>query len=131
MALREKPFSFTWMLVSMGVFVGVELILGGLVGTYLTGRYMSHNLSFMLQGLLNLSSYFLGGLLVGVISPGIRIREPATGAALAIGAMFTLTVFTPYSFMRFSGAKLIIGGVIAYVLALSGARIGEKLTGNL
>lgn len=115
----------------MAIFVGVELVLGGLVGQYVVGRYMSHNLRFALQGILNLSSYFVGGFIVGGISPGIRIREPAVGAALAIAVMFGLTMFTPYSFIRFSMYKLLIGGGLAYVLALSGARLGEKFTGNL
>lgn len=42
-----------------------------------------------MQGVLNLSSYLIGGFIIGLISPGIRIREPGVGAFLAIaGAMW-------------------------------------------
>jgi len=129
--MSERPFSFAWMLASLGIFIGTELILGGLVGEYVVGRYASISLKFMLQGLLNLVSYFIGGLIIGVVSPGVRIREPAAGAFLAVALMLSMSLFTPYSFIRFSVPKLLVGGAIAYVLALTGARLGEKLTGQL
>ena len=89
---------------------------------------MSMGLRFMLQGSLQLVSFLIGGFIIGVISPGIRITEPAVGAALSVAIMLTLTVFTPYSFIHFSLTKLLIGGVIAFALALIGARFGEKIT---
>ncbi len=125
-----KPFSWKWVVISMVIFVGFELLLGGLVGEVLLGRYQSLATAFLLQGLLNLSGYFVGGIIVGVISPNVRIHEPAVGAFGAVALMFALTTFTPYSFIRFSTAKLVIGGGIAFVLALTGAKIGEKITGN-
>ena len=84
----------------------------------------------MVQGLLNLISYFIGGFIIGLISPGIRIYEPAVGAFLSVLVMLVLTFFTPYSFLHFSLLKVIIGGGIAFFLALSGAKLGEKLAGN-
>lgn len=119
------------MLASLAIFIGTELVLGGLVGEYIVGRYASISLKFLLQGLLNLTSYFLGGIIIGAISPGVRIREPAAGAFLAVALMLGMTLFTPYSFIRFSLPKLLIGGAIAYLLALTGARLGEKITGQL
>lgn len=114
----------------MVIFIGIELILGGLVGELIVGRYVSHSLRFLLQGILNLASYFVGGLIVGVISPGLRIREPAVGAFFSVALMLSLSLFTPYSFIQFSLTKMLIGGLIAFVLALIGAELGEKITGN-
>ena len=128
--MSKRPFSMKWMLISMVIFIGTELVLGGLVGEYLLGRYMSISLKFTLQGLLNLVSYFIGGLVVGFISPGLRISEPAVGAFLSVGIMLTLTQLTPYRFMDFSLTKLIIGGFIACFLAFVGAELGERLSGN-
>jgi hypothetical protein len=91
---------------------------------------MSLSLRFTLQGLLNLVSYFIGGLIIGLISPGLRIHEPAAGAFLSVTLMLSLTLFTPYSFIRFSLTKMLIGGAIAFWLALLGARLGEKIAGN-
>ncbi len=130
MRIVHREFSKTWMFISFAVFIISEIVLGGLVGNVVIGRYMSFHLHFMLQGLLNLISYFIGGFIIGLISPGIRIYEPAAGAFLSVAVMLLLTIFTPYSFFHFSLTKLIIGGLIAFFLALSGAKLGEKTAGN-
>jgi hypothetical protein len=123
---RTQPFSWVWVFISMALFVGSELVLGGLVGGLLVGRFTSIGLRFMLQGVLYLISFFAGGLVIGVISPRVRILEPAVGAALTVALMLTVTIFTPYSFIHFSTSKLLVGGA----MALTGARLGERLTGN-
>ncbi len=101
----DRPFSTKWMFASVAVFIGIELLLGGIVGEVVVGRFMSLSLRFMLQGSLNLISFLIGGFVIGVISPGIRIREPATGAFFSVALMLTLSIFTPYSFIRFSVSK--------------------------
>ena len=126
----DRPFSTTWMLASMAIFTGAELLLGGLVGEVVAGRFMSLSLRFLLQGLLNLASYFIGGFIIGAISPGLRIHEPAAGAFLSVALMLCVSLFTPYSFIRFSMTKMIIGGAIAFCLALAGAKLGERVTGH-
>lgn len=126
----EQSFSKKWMFASVAIFIGVELILGGLVGNVVVGRFLSRSLYFILQGVLNLVSFFIGGFIIGLISPGIRIREPAVGAFLSVSIMLCLSIFTPYSFIHFSLTKMLVGGVIAFSLALVGARLGEKIVGN-
>jgi hypothetical protein len=127
---NHELFSKKWMLISMAIFIGIELFLGGLIGNLLVGRFMSISLKFLLQGLLNLVSFFIGGFVIGLISPGIRIHEPAVGAFLSVSLMLCITFFTPYSFIHFSFTKVIIGGAIAFFLALSGAKLGERVIGN-
>lgn len=114
----------------MLIFIVLELALGQLVADFVVGKYKSMHLAFLLKGLLNLASYFLGGLIVGLISPGIRLLEPALGAFLSLALMLSITFFTPYSFLHFSMSKLVIGGIIAFFLAITGAKIGEQLSGN-
>jgi hypothetical protein len=126
----HQPFSIKWVVLSMIVFITVELILGGLVGNLIVGKFTSINLKFTLQGVLNLSSYLIGGFIVGLVSPGIRIHEPGVGAFLAIALMLTLTLFTPFAFIQFSPMKLLLGGGIAFCLAIAGAMWGERLAGN-
>ena len=118
------------MLTSMVIFLVVELFIGGLIGNFIVGRFVSFSLRFMLQGLLNLVSFFIGGFIIGLISPGIRIHEPAVGAFLSVSIMLCLSLFTPYSFIHFSFTKMLIGGAVAFFLALAGARLGEKVAGN-
>lgn len=127
---ESRPFAKSWMFASMGVFIAVELVLGGLVGEVLVGRFASVGLRFMLQGSLYVVSFFVGGFVIGLISPGLRVREPAVGAFLSVALMLVMSVFTPYSFIRFSLQKMLVGGAIAFLLALAGARLGERLTGN-
>ena len=126
----SQPFSKKWMLFSMLIFIVTEIVLGIWVGKAVAGRYTSISLSFMVQGLLNLVSYFVGGFTIGLISPGLRIYEPAAGAFLCVALMLAVSFFTPYRFIQFSIAKMLIGGGIAFCLALAGARLGERLSGN-
>jgi len=130
MRYTDRSFSKPWMFISFFIFIAVELTLGGFVGGVVVGKYMSIHLHFMMQGLLNLISYLIGGFIIGIISPGIRIYEPAAGAFLSVLVMLLLTFFTPYSFIHFSMTKVIIGGGIAFFLALTGAKFGERIMGN-
>lgn len=125
---NQNSFSKKWMILSMVIFIIAEVLIGGLVGNLIGGSYMSMGLRFLIQGILQLISFFVGGFFIGVISPGIRIKEPAVGAFLSVAIMLVLTFFTPYSFIHFSITKVIIGGVIAFGLALIGARMGERVT---
>ena len=115
----------------MVVFIGVELTVSTLVGRALLANAMSVSLNFTLRGLLHVSSFFVGGFLIGVVSPRLRMWEPAVGAFCAVLLMFLLTAFVPNVFVRFEGGKLMMAGSFALVLALVGARLGEKLTGDL
>ena len=98
----ERPFSLKWALLSAGVFLVSQLLLGYLVADLVQGTRASLHTRFLTEAILNLSSYFLGGIVVGLISPGIRINEPAVGAFACVAAMFVVTVFTPLSFVSFS-----------------------------
>ena len=124
---ETQPFSKKWVLASTAIFVAVALFLGGLIGNLVAGTFMS---LYLLQPLLILISFFIGGFIIGLISPGIRIFEPALGAFLSVALMLCLSFFTPYSFIQFSMTKMLIGGGIAFFLALTGARAGEKIAGN-
>ncbi|HIG18348.1 MAG TPA: hypothetical protein EYQ31_14310 [Candidatus Handelsmanbacteria bacterium] len=123
-------FSMKWVLFSVLIYITAEIVLGLWVGGVVVGKYISISLRFMLQGLLNLASYFVGGFIIGLISPGLRIYEPAAGAFLAVSLTLLLSFFTPYSFIQFSMTKMLLGGGIAFFLALAGARLGERLCGN-
>ncbi len=127
---NKEIFSKKWMFISMAIFIAVELFLGGFIGRVILGKFISISLFFLVQGILHLTSYFIGGFIIGVISPGKRIYEPAAGAFLAVAIMLGFSIFTPFSFIRFSLTKMLIGGAVAFFLALTGARMGERLMGN-
>ena len=81
-----------------------------------------------MQGLCNVGSYFVGGLLIGLISPGIRIYEPAAGAFLAVAGTLILTVFSPHLF-GFSMPDDCRGPCCLFP-GFTGAKLGERITGN-
>jgi hypothetical protein len=126
----NQPFSWKWTAISFVVFVLMETVIGAVIGQFIVGKYVSHNLQFLMQGLCNVGSYFVGGFVIGLVSPGLRIYEPAAGAFLAVAGTLILTVFSPFTFLAFSMPKMIIGGAIAFFLAMTGAKIGERLSGN-
>ena len=128
---QYRSFSWRWTIASALIFIVAELVLGGLVGQLVVGRFMSLGLRFLLQGVLHLASFLVGGFIVGLISPGVRTSEPAVGAFLSVALMLALSLFTPYSFIRFSLTKMLIGGGIAIMLALAGARLAERIVGNI
>ena len=126
----KQEFSWKWTAISFVVFVLMETVIGAVIGQFIVGKYVSHNLQFLMQGLCNVGSYFVGGFVIGLVSPGLRIYEPAAGAFLAVAGTLILTVFSPFTFLAFSMPKMIIGGAIAFFLAMTGAKIGERLSGN-
>ena len=126
----KQEFSWKWTAISFGVFVLMETVIGAVIGQFIVGKYVSHNLQFLMQGLCNVGSYFVGGFIIGLVSPGLRIYEPAAGAFLAVAGTLILTVFSPFTFLAFSMPKMMIGGAIAFFLAMTGAKMGERLSGN-
>lgn len=127
----DREFSWGWVGGAFVVFIAVELVIGGLIGEVLLGRYRSISLGFTLQGLLHVASFLIGGFLVGVVSPGKRLMEPAVAAFGSVLFMFVLTVFTPYAWFVFSTDRVIVGGGLAFLLALAGAWFGERVTGQV
>jgi hypothetical protein len=125
---QNQPFSLGWVLGSMVVFVIAQLLLAVVVGQILIGGRIPYGLQQIVQGLLALVSYFVGGFIIGVISPKIRIIEPALGAFLSIFLVVFVSFVMPNSYIHFDWQRLIVGGIIAFALALYGATLGEKLT---
>jgi hypothetical protein len=126
----QRPVSKPWIAISILIFMALELLLGGLVSDMLEGRTTSHMLKLRIELALSLLSFLFGGFLVGVFSPGPRLVEPAVGAAVTVVFTFLISFFTPVAFLQASGGRILIGGVMAFGVALFGAHFGEKLTGN-
>lgn len=126
---EQEPFSWTWTFISILIFGVAQVGLGWLAGTYLfTGQYLTENMRYFVEGSINLASYFLSGLLIGVISPRVRLLEPALGAAIVVVATLSVGLFTPNRLLGMGPMKLLIGGGLAFGLALWGAWIGERFT---
>jgi hypothetical protein len=120
-----------WIIISLVIFIAIELFLGGFVGPLISGRFIGHVFFMKIEMILMLISYFFGGLIVGLISPDIRIVEPAVGAGLAVFFTCAYSFFTPVRFYGFSIDRVLLGAIIAFVLALVGADLGERIAARL
>ena len=76
---------------------------------------------------LPLAGFFVGGLLTGRLSPGRTLVEPALGAAFAIIGKMLFHVARG----EIGVGEMLIGTSIAFVLALGGAWVGEKMQGTV
>lgn len=127
----HRPFSTRWVWMSMFAFIAAEIVVGGVLGELILGRMLSMNTSFLLQGLLNMAGFVIGGFAIGLLSPGRRIAEPAVGAACTMMLLAVTALFVPYRFLGYSSSGFIVAAAIAAALGAGGAFSGEKLTGNL
>ena len=129
---QSQPFSTWWMIASVIIFTAMEIVIAIVIAPAIfAGRLASPMLQIRLEMLMHLGSFLLGGLFVGIISPRVRMMEPAVGAIIAVALVFLMSVFMPHSFMHWSWTKIAIGGGIAFALALFGAYTGEKWMGNI
>ncbi len=126
----KQPPSVRWIAASVVIFVVLELLLGGWVAQMLAGRQVSHMLSLRIELAMSLTAFFGGGLVVGLISPGPRLVEPAVGAAISVVFTFLIAFFTPVTLLAADPGRMFVGGLCAFIIALFGAHLGERITGN-
>ncbi|MCB9664508.1 MAG: hypothetical protein H6732_10355 [Alphaproteobacteria bacterium] len=125
-----RPLSWTWVGISFLLFTVCEVLLGFVVGEWLLGGFTSHMLRLRMELFVSLGSYLLGGFVVGLVSPGLRLLEPAVGAALSVVVTYGIAWFTPVWWYRQPGAGMLVGAVIAFGVGLYGAHLGERVAGN-
>lgn len=128
---NRAPFSWGWVWLSFVLFVLVQTLLGHLAGKYLLQGYQTGHTRYLVEGGINLSSYYLGGFAIGFFSIKVRLLEPAVAAAFAMLACLSVGWFTPVVFYQFGMSKFLLGGLLAAGLAYSGAFSAERLTGQV
>lgn len=129
MTARE-PLSKGWIVGSYVLFLLVEVALGTVLAPLISG-FVSRAMALRVEVILILGSYYAGGYLVGLLSPKVRLTEPALAAALAVVTTFLYSVFTPLSFYRMDPTKLAIACIVAFFVALVGADGGERTAARL
>lgn len=122
-----KHFSWAWMLASLVVFIIAEIAIAGLFQTNLFWSFIPQSFRFLVEIVSFAISFLVGGMIVGLVSPSIRVLEPAIAAFFSVIILLSNGFFTPHGFADFSVIKMLIGGSIAFALAMSGARLGEKI----
>lgn len=111
------------------VFVGVLVMVGGHVLAYLLlgARVVAlvekePMVAFAITGGVALAIYFAGGLVVGRLSPGQTIEEPAIAGVIGLVVLFGLQLLV--GMLNLFG--LIIGAPFCFVMAYAGGWVGEK-----
>jgi hypothetical protein len=129
---QTHPFSTRWVVASVLIYTAMEIgIALFLAPAIFAGRLASPMLQMRMQMIMHLASFYVGGVVVGVISPGVRLTEPALGAFFAVMIVFLMSFFMPHSFMHFDLTKILVGGGIGFGLGLAGAWTGERIMGNV
>lgn len=130
----RKPravFSTGWMIASIVAFSAMEVLIGGYIGPAIAGRWVSHVFMLRLEVMLVLSSYLVGGFLIGFFSPTVRVFEPIAGAFIAAVLPFLIGILSPSRFYLASTQRLCMAGALAGFIAYVGADAGERLCGML
>ncbi|AHC15714.1 hypothetical protein L21SP2_2361 [Salinispira pacifica] len=112
-------FDLKWMLISLAVLLVAQVAVTAVFKIF---GILTLGIGFFLFFLVKPLAYFIGGYITGRLSPGITIREPAVGAVIIAvgGVLLERGIFGPG--MLFS---LILSAIVAYAVALFGARLGE------
>ena len=120
-AMAAQTIDWKWVAIGVVILLAVQLALSIAFGVF---GLMTLGFGFLLFVILKPITWFLGGLVTGYVSPGITIREPAIAAIIisVVGILFDAS--------RSAGGRVlgvIISSVIALVLAIAGAQIGERM----
>lgn len=129
--MQSSSFSWVWVAIAFVIFIATEILIGGLIGGVVTGSFITESTRYRIEVLLLLASFLVGGFLIGVITPRVRLFEPAVAAFLSIVVTFLYALFVPLRWYEFLGGRVFAGGFIAFLIALGGAYAGEKLTGSI
>lgn len=118
--MSSTTIDWKWVLIGFLILLVVQVVVRV---AFVAFGILTLGFGFLLFMIVRPLSYFIAGIITGAASPGITLREPAIAAAvMAVGG----TLFDARS--AFSGRLLwmILSAVIAFFLALAGARIGER-----
>lgn len=121
-----SPPAFSWFWVWTTVLAFV------FCNTALRGMFSGNSMHGMLlvEALINIATYYLGGLVVGFVSPSSRTLETATAGIISTLLVLTVGMWLPVSFLSASLGKIAFLGAVAALLAASGADNGRRLKGR-
>lgn len=137
--LEEPGFDWRWMaggtviitLAALGFLYGINEALGGEVVTWTLSRRF-----FLLITIVSFS-FFVGGILVGRMSAGVTLKEPAAAGAVAclvvffVAKNFVWAGAQGYRIYDVKVAYLVLMLPVCVGLAYVGGWVGEKWQGTI
>jgi hypothetical protein len=128
----SQPFSMGWAIASVIIFTVLEIAIAVAIAPLsLAAHLASRMVQMRIEMLMHLLSFYVGGIFVGIISPRVRLVEPAVGAFCSVALVFMISFFMPTWYLHFRFSQMLVGGLIAFGLAIAGAYTGEKWMGNV
>lgn len=124
-ASQQDTFEWKWVFISLFIY----LVLQGLVLAALPLVISAYDPQGLPGLLISAALWFVGGIVVGFVSPGKTFVEPAVGALFAV----VPTVAYLYSIAdvrQLSMPAYLVGGLLGVMITMLGAFIGEKLQGG-
>jgi hypothetical protein len=120
---QQDHFEWRWALMACGVYLAAQLVI--LVGLpFVISSFDPQGLPGLL---ISVAVWFVGGIVVGMVSPGKTFVEPAIGALMAvIPTVSYLAITTPDGFQP-TLLAYIVTALLGVMIALFGAFLGEKL----
>lgn len=123
---QQEGFAIKWAAVAFAIYLVLPAIVLALLPLVISS-YDPQGFSALM---IALGLWFVGGVIVGWLSPGKTFIEPAVGALSAvIPTIWYIVAITPEGF-ELSMTAYVIGGLLGGMMALFGAFIGEKIQGN-
>jgi hypothetical protein len=121
---QQETFEWKWALIGAVLFSALQLLVLGLLPRVIS--------SFDPQGIsgliLSVPVFFVGGIVMGLISPGKTFVEPAVGAMLAaIPTLGVVSMRTPEGAFEPTLLAYIVCAVMGIMTALFGAFLGERV----
>jgi len=137
---KQKELSYKWVIIGGGVIITLyfvmRLLLIGRGEEALIASYGPETGPLVIAGIVAFVAYFVGGMLIGIFSPGETLKEPALATAMAIApnAMHTIIWHLQYPNPDRRTAHVALGllttFVIGILMSVAGAWIGEKVQGR-
>jgi hypothetical protein len=119
---QQEDFEWKWALIGAGMFTGLQGLILGLLPR-LIGSFDPQGLPGLLLSVL---IFFVGGIALGIVSPGKTFIEPAVGAMIsAIPTLGIVSMRTPDGFEP-TLLAYIVCAIMGVMTALFGAFVGEK-----
>ena len=120
---QQEQFELKWALVAAGVYLAAQTVI--LVALPLVIS------TFDPQGLpgllISVAVWFVGGIGVGVVSPGKTFVEPAVGALIAVVPTVSyLAMTTPEGFQP-TLLAYVVTALLGVMISMFGAFLGEKI----
>ncbi|MDD9932626.1 MAG: hypothetical protein OXT09_03440 [Myxococcales bacterium] len=120
---QQDDFQWKWALIAAALLVVLQGILLGALPRVIA--------SYDPQGIdglmLSVPMAFVGGLMVGLMSPGKTFVEPAVGAAIAaVPTLSLVSMITPEGFQP-TMLAYVVCAAMGVMTALFGAFLGERL----